>query len=143
MIPAIYTRLHIPENQTSVTFDAKSFEEMCKNQLVSQLVEALKDKIEIREIRDPNNFDKILEASIIAMSNDEYSANYGTMNQRRGISDGTMAVMQNGHWKVLSGISPLYNPFPNSPRPTPKKVEAAPPQKKNAVDYLTERMKRS
>jgi hypothetical protein len=138
MVPFVHIRTHIVDyDYMSSNYDKNFFEHEVKRKLVHQLAESLIDKIEIRELHDPTAFGKTFEASLVAMSHQEYVANYGHMHHRRGISDGTMAMMQNGHWKVMNSGFP-----PSSPRPTPKVPEKT-VVKKTAVDYLTERMKRS
>lgn len=114
-----------------------------KKKLAAAIADKLVDKIDYRSYNDPSSFDVVYEANLIAMSEEEFTVNYGNFNQRRGIADGTMAIMQNGNWKVVGAgtTSPLFQPMLNTPKPTPKKVEVN--TKKSAVDYLTERMKNS
>lgn len=95
-----------------------------KLQIASEITSMLLDKIDFRSYTDPNNFDSIFEGSVVAMSKLDYEANYGNVHQRRGIADGTKAIMQNGDWKVL--------------REEPKKQTTK--EIKTAVDYLTSKM---
>jgi hypothetical protein len=115
--------------------DLNAYEDSIKKQLASQLADSLIDKVEFREYRDPNYHQKVIRAELIAMSWQEFQANYGNMTQRRGICDGTMAIMQNGQWKVL-GNEPMVKPVLDN------NLEKS-YNKKSAVDYLTERMRNS
>jgi len=115
--------------------DLNAYEDSLKRQLVAQLADSLIDKVEFREYRDPNYHQKVIRAELIAMSWQEFQANYGNMTQRRGIQDGTMAIMQNGNWKVISNNSPT--------KPVVDKKPVVEYNKKSAVDYLTERMRNS
>lgn len=127
MNPYFSTRISFPD-LLSMNISAIDYQNLIQSKISTDIANAIMKKVEIRELSDPSTYDKIVEGTVIVMSPDEYQANYGSMHHRRGIADGTMAVMQNGHWKVL-----------NSPRPTPKRVEQ---KKLSAVDYLTEKMKR-
>ena len=134
MIPSIRAQVVVRDDIWN-SVDHTAYKDSLKRQLMIQLTESLRDKVEIREYVDPNYHQKIIQAELIAMSYKEYQANYGNMNQRRGISDGTMAIMQNGHWKVL-GHKPMAKPVLD------EKSEKE-YNKKSAVDYLTERMRNS
>ena len=135
MIPTISARVLVKDDMLYTATDRLAYQECLKRDLMSQLVDAVRDKVEFREHFDPNYHQKIIQADLIAMSQKEFQANYGNMTQRRGISDGTMAIMQNGHWKVL-GHKPMIKPVVDI------KSEKS-YNKKSAVDYLTERMKKS
>jgi len=115
--------------------DLNAYEDSLKRQLVAQLADSLIDKVEFREYRDPRYHQKVIRAELIAMSWQEFQANYGNITQRRGIQDGTMAIMQNGNWKVISNNSPT--------KPVVDKKPVVEYNKKSAVDYLTERMRNS
>jgi hypothetical protein len=134
--PAIFVRSSIPELHTMNATDFQAYIDGVKSKMVVDLASHLKPKVEFREYQDPQFYGKVIEASVIAMSHQEFEANYGNMQQRRGTSDGTMAIMQNGHWKVL-GV-----------KPTPKPVQSVvkvelPPAKMSAVDYLKQKMRTS
>jgi hypothetical protein len=135
MIPTVTAQVVVRDDMAFSAPDRLAYEDSLKRQLISQLADAIRDKVEIREYIDHQNNHKVIRAELIAMSYKEFQANYGNMQQRRGISDGTMAIMQNGHWKVF-GQNPLVKPV----------VDIKPEQvynKKSAVDYLTERMRSS
>jgi hypothetical protein len=135
MIPAVTARVVVKEDLLLNATDPFFYQESIKKDLMSQIALAVRDKVEIHEYIDHHNNHKVIQAELIAMSYKEFQANYGNMQQRRGISDGTMAIMQNGHWKIL-GSRPIAKPVvvENSEKMY---------NKKSAVDYLTERMKRS
>jgi hypothetical protein len=101
--------------------------------LLNQLGVALKDKVEFRTYTHYDKYNKTIEASVIAMTMQDFQANYApTMMRRRGIADGTMAIMQNGEWKVIGQPSPVV-----------AKKEEKVYNKKSAVDYLTDKMRNS
>ena len=135
MIPSVRAEAVVRDDLLLNATDLNAYEDSLKRQLVAQLADSLIDKVEFREYRDPNYHQKVIRAELIAMSWQEFQANYGNMQQRRGISDGTMAIMQNGHWKVF-GHKPMVKPVLD------KKAEKE-YNKKSAVDYLTERMRNS
>lgn len=131
--PVIAARVTMRDDMAHSAIDIKSYEDMLKNQLISQIANELRDKVDFRNFIEPQHHHKIIEASVVAMSYKDFQANYGDNYQRRGISDGTMAIMQNGHWKVL-GQAPI------------SKVDLQQEKvynKKSAVDYLTDRMRNS
>lgn len=135
MIPSVRVDVVIKDDLLLLlsTTNRAAYEESVKRQLVAQLAESLIDKVEIREYMDPNYHQKVIQAELIAMSWQEFQANYGNMQQRRGIQDGTMAIMQNGNWKVINDNSPT--------KPVVDKKPEVEYNKKSAVDYLTERMR--
>ena len=135
MIPSVRAEAVIRDDLLLNATDLNAFEDSLKRQLVAQLADSLIDKVEFREYRDPNYHQKVIRAELIAMSWQEFQANYGNMTQRRGIQDGTMAIMQNGNWKVISNNSPT--------KPVVDKKPVVEYNKKSAVDYLTERMRNS
>jgi len=131
MIPIISIRNRIPDIHTLASHDVNEYVNHVKNKMLIDLSVQLRPKVQFREFQDPQSYDRCVEASVVAMSYQEFQANYGTHQHRLGISDGTMAIMQNGRWKVL-GMKPI-----------PKQVEAPAPKKLTAVDYLTEKMRNS
>jgi len=135
MIPSVRAEAVIRDDLLLNATDLNAYEDSLKRQLVAQLADSLIDKVEFREYRDPNYHQKVIRAELIAMSWQEFQANYGNMTQRRGIQDGTMAIMQNGNWKVISNNSPT--------KPVVDKKPVVEYNKKSAVDYLTERMRNS
>jgi len=135
MNPTVTTRVIVRDDMAFTANDRLAYEDSLKRQLMSQLADAVRDKVEIHEYIDHHNNHKVIQAELIAMSYKEFQANYGNQQQRRGISDGTMAIMQNGHWKVL-GHKPMVKPVVDMQT---EKVY----NKKSAVDYLTERMRNS
>ena len=135
MIPSVRAEAVVRDDLLLNATDRNAFEDSLKRQLVAQLADSLIDKVEFREYRDPNYHQKVIRAELIAMSWQEFQANYGNMTQRRGIQDGTMAIMQNGNWKVISNNSPT--------KPVVDKKPVVEYNKKSAVDYLTERMRNS
>jgi len=135
MIPSVRAEAVVRDDLLLNATDLNAFEDSLKRQLVAQLADSLIDKVEFREYRDPNYHQKVIRAELIAMSWQEFQANYGNMTQRRGIQDGTMAIMQNGNWKVISNNSPT--------KPVVDKKPVVEYNKKSAVDYLTERMRNS
>jgi len=135
MIPSVRAEAVVRDDLLLNATDLNAYEDSLKRQLVAQLADSLIDKVEFREYRDPNYHQKVIRAELIAMSWQEFQANYGNMTQRRGIQDGTMAIMQNGNWKVISNNSPT--------KPVVDKKPVVEYNKKSAVDYLTERMRNS
>lgn len=129
--PLVVVQQKFSELSVVNALDKSVYEDQIKIKLLSELGLALKDKVEFREYVDHANFHKTIEAAVCAMSYNEFQANYGYRN--RGIADGTMAIMHNGHWKVLSGVT----------RPTPKIPQPVVKQKQSAIDYLTDRMRNS
>lgn len=132
--PRVYAREIIPQ---SLLMDSGNIEDAIKRNLASMIAAELFDKVEFRKYNDPNSHDVIVEASLIAMNQTEFDANFGSHHQRRGIADGTMAVLVNGNWKVLGTTS---TPSLNSIRPTPKSIEQEPPKKVSATEYLTNKV---
>jgi len=135
MIPSVRAEAVVRDDLLLNATDLNAYEDSLKRQLVAQLADSLIDKVEFREYRDPSYHQKVIRAELIAMSWQEFQANYGNMTQRRGIKDGTMAIMQNGNWKVISNNSPT--------KPVVDKKPVVEYNKKSAVDYLTERMRNS
>jgi len=135
MIPSVRAEAVVRDDLLLNATDRIAYEDSLKRQLVVQLADSLIDKVGFREYTDHSYHQKVIRAELIAMSWQEFQANYGNMQQRRGISDGTMAIMQNGNWKVISNNSPT--------KPVVDKKPVVEYNKKSAVDYLTERMRNS
>lgn len=91
-----------------------------KMKLCNMLAEQMAKNIVLEKV--PNHRDQYVTyvASLIGVSLDDWKANYANSYTRRGISDGTMAVMQNGNWHVVSNPSiPSYTSTFGVPTPLP------------------------
>lgn len=120
--------------QHSTASHAKYVEEQVRNELASRLARELASIMKVHRY-DSHNDDKVVYlGEVIAMTWDDYAANYGTYDdRRRGISDGTMAIMQNGNWKIVSNqAQPIPTP---TTKPTPKPAKSFDPS-----EYLRNRV---
>jgi phage gpG-like protein len=88
-------------------------------QLAEMMLPEMIKLIDVHKVPNPQDASIEFYGELIAMGRDDYFANYGTHYQRRGISDGTMAIMQGGNWKIVGTNSPTPAYHPLTPQPKP------------------------
>ena len=104
--------------QHSTASHVNYIEEQVRHDLASKLARELSSIMKIHRYDSHNDQKVVYLAEVIAMTWDDYAANYGTYDdRRRGISDGTMAVMQNGNWKIVRTNAPVAKPTPQPVKP--------------------------
>lgn len=105
--------------------DQADFEYELRMQLAQELMPELLKIMQIQKVPNMMNATTDYYGEVIAMKHDDYLANYAPHDhRRRGISDGTMAIMQNGNWMVVSNqpYTPPKIVPPKPPTPSPKKA---------------------
>lgn len=134
MIPIIAVQETLREVEYLTATDVLAYEDHVKKKLAVQLSEhaVAAGCVTFETRQDPYNHQRVLRASMISMSHKDWEANFANYNTRRGIQDGTMAIMQNGNWKVLS------NERISVPAPLTKIEKSG---KISAEDYLKERLR--
>lgn len=130
-VPIVSAAVEIDENDWSKVHadDVQIRMERIKFDLALEIAKNLMNKMTIEKIPSMHSYKTTYRASFVGMSMDDWHANYGQNYQRRGISDGTMAVMQNGHWHIVQqpSVIPTWNP-------NPMKYESAAPAKPKPFD---------
>lgn len=122
----IRAKVEVPSySYLSTLQDQADFEYELRMNLAQQLMPELLKIMQIQKVPNMMNATTDYYGEVIAMTYDDYLANYAPhVHRRRGISDGTMAIMQNGNWMVMRNQS--YTPPkivpPKPPAPSPKKV---------------------
>ena len=128
--------------QNSTASHVNYIEEQVRHELASKLVCELVPTMKVHRYDHHADYKAVFVGEVIAMSWDNYAANYGTHAERRGIADGTMAIMQNGNWKVVgtSGPAPSLS-HPIFQGTTPKKpAEPIKPKAFDPTEYLRNRV---
>lgn len=102
--------------------------------LAEELLPEIIKMMDVQKVPDYASGTIEFYGELFAMARDDYFANYGTHYQRRGISDGTMAIMQGGNWKIVGSAEPSI------PIPTPKPKAPAKPKPFDPTEYLRNRV---
>lgn len=119
---------------TKTAVDVAETEYDIRCRLAEELLPELIKLIEVQKVPDYANGTIEFYGELFAMARDDYFANYGTHYQRRGISDGTMAIMQGGNWKIVGSAEPSI------PMPAPKPKAPAKPKPFDPTEYLRNRV---
>ena len=119
---------------TKTAVDVAETEYDIRCRLAEELLPELIKLIEVQKVPDYANGTIEFYGELFAMARDDYFANYGTHYQRRGIADGTMAIMKNGNWMIVASADPA------PPIPTPKPKAPAKPKPFDPTEYLRNRV---
>lgn len=130
--------------QSSTASHVNYIEEQVRHELASKLVRELVPMMAVHRYDHHADYKAVFVGEVIAMSWDNYAANYGTYAERRGISDGTMAIMQGGNWKIVGTSGPAPSPIHpiwhgNAPQPK-KPAEPIKPKPFDPTEYLRNRV---
>lgn len=144
-VPIVAAAVEVDDGSLSAlsATDFQSRMERVKFDLALELAKHLMPKMTIEKIPSMDSYRTTYRALFVGMSMDDWHANYGDNYQRRGIADGTMAVMQNGHWHIVQqpSVIPTWSPVPvkydNAPsKPTKPKPFDPSEYLKNKVNEL-------
>ena len=136
MMPILRSKLEVDHHLLS-TKDI-DVQDQIQRELIARLLPDLSKLVDIHRV--PCYSQGLVEfyAEVVAMTKDDFMANHAPNQSRRGIADGTMAVMHNGNWKIISNSSPYPAHVAPRPPPAPSKPKPFDPTEylKNKVNEL-------
>ena len=120
--------------------DQSDFEYDVRMRLAQELMPELIKVMQVHKIQSNQRWATEYIGEVVAMKYDDWMANYASHHSRRGIADGTMAIMHNGNWKVVGAASSPPAPVPYVKVEAKVEQKAPTPKKFDPSEYLKQRV---